>query len=175
MRTLPLNFVPKQDIVHEEPKAEVNLACIHWHWSSHVVVHCWTYSWWTQNMAIAWTRKCSVSRRVWELAWNRPLFVRSELTHTGPLLLFVLCLFHWQTHINKSGIRPESSLGVCVCVRGQICACMLASDRDREGRQRKKKKDSKDYTGYKWMYLHVCLCVMHLTDGKWTRSHSTAV
>lgn len=29
MRTLPLNFVPKQDIVHEEPKAEVNLACIH--------------------------------------------------------------------------------------------------------------------------------------------------
>lgn len=70
----------------------------------------------------------------------------------------MLCLFHWQTHINKSGIRPESSLGVCVCVRGQICACMLASDRDREGRQRKKKKIARIILGTSGC-IYMCVCV----------------
>lgn len=109
-------------------QVEVNLDTALWHWSSHVVVHCWTYSGLTQNMAIAKTSPCSVSRRVWELAWNRPLFVPSE-PHTGPSLLFVLCLFHWQTHINKRGIRPESS-GSAVCVFERtdcvsVCLCFI--------------------------------------------------
>lgn len=63
---------------------------------------------------------------------------------------------------------------VFACVDKYVRACLHQTETEKEDNE-KKKKDSKDYTGYKWMYLHVCLCVMHLTDGKWTRSHSTAV
>lgn len=65
----------------------------------------------------------------------------------------MLRLFHWQTHINKRGIRPESS-GSDVCVNAWMNMCVCVFIRQRQ-KSKEKERDSWNYIGWKCAYVYI--------------------
>lgn len=93
------------------------------------------------------------------------------LSHTQAHRCSLCCASFTDRHTSirgELGQRVLAAMFVCDCVHEFVF--LSHKDRKRKGKQR----DTRNYIVWNCAYVYICLCVLSLTNGKWTISHSAA-